>query len=470
MKLTKSDILAIPHIKAIGFDGLKTLNIKGLSLDSRTMKPGELFIAIRGDQFDGHNFISKSIEGGAACIIVERRWADVNTSMMVSINIPRLIVENTLQTLGKLANLHRRKFDLPVIAVGGSNGKTTTKEMIRSVLEMKYHVLCTEGNFNNHIGVPQTLFRLEKKHEIAVVEIGTNHPGEIDTLCTILEPTHGLITNIAREHMEFFGTLEGVAKSEGELFVWLEKHHGLIFVNADDKHLVRLSKKNKKTVRFGISAREVSIKGSIESYNADAQAQLRVRPKNKKAFEFTVGVSGEHNAKDALAAAAVGLKFNVPAADIQKALASFQSADKRLHLQRIGHMTVLNDTYNANPDSTLAALATLREMKPTGKKIAVLADMLELGHHAEQLHREIGESASRSGVDILLTFGRLSKSIHDAATVETKAHFENKSALADYLVRTLADGDIVLVKGSRGMKMEEVIVHLSEQLSPKAGA
>jgi UDP-N-acetylmuramoyl-tripeptide--D-alanyl-D-alanine ligase len=469
MKLTKSDILAIPHFKAIGIDGLKNLKVMGVSIDSRTIKAGEFFFAVRGDQFDGHNFISKAIESAAAGIIVERRWAEVNTSMMVSINIPRLIVENTIQALGKLANIYRRKFDIPVLAIGGSNGKTTTKEMIRSVLGTKYHVLCTEGNLNNHIGVPQTLFRLEKKHEVAVVEIGTNHPGEIDYLCSVLEPTHGLLTNIGREHLEFFGSLEGVAKSEGELFVWLAKHHGLIFVNADDKYLVRLSKKNRKAVSFGFSARGVSVKGKIESFNENAQALMLVKSRGKKAFDITVGASGEHNAKNALAAAAVGVKMNVPLADIQNSLALFPSASKRMQLHRISQLIILNDTYNANPDSTLAALATLQSMKVTGKKIAVLADMLELGEQSEELHRQIGKNTARYGVDILLTFGPLSKAIHDTAVVETKAHFENKTALTEYLIRMLADGDIVLVKGSRGMKMEEVILNLSEQLSPKAG-
>jgi len=469
MKLTKSDIVAIPHSKAIGFDGLKNLKVTGVSIDSRTCKAGELFIAVRGDQFDGHNFISKAVESGAAGIIVERRWAKVNASMMVSINIPRLIVENTIESLGRLATIYRRKFDIPVIAIGGSNGKTTTKEMIRCVLGTKYHVLCTEGNLNNHIGVPQTLFRLEKKHDVAVVEIGTNHPGEIDYLCSVLEPTHGLLTNIGREHLEFFGSLEGVAKSEGELFVWLAKHHGLIFVNADDKYLVRLSKKNRKAVSFGFSARGASVKGKIESFNANAQALMLVKSRGKKAFDITVGVSGEHNAKNALAAAAVGIKMNVPLADIQKSLALFQSASKRMQVHRIAQLIMLNDTYNANPDSTLAALATLQTMKVTGKKIAVLADMLELGEQSEELHRQIGKNTARYGIDILLTFGQLSKSIHDTAVVETKAHFDNKASLTEYLMRMLADGDIVLVKGSRGMKMEEVILSLSEQLSPNAG-
>ena len=469
MKLIKSDILAISYSQAIGFDGLKNYKVTGISIDSRTIKAGDLFIAVRGDQFDGHNFISKAVESGAAGIIVERRWAEVNASMMVSINIPRLIVEDTVQALGKLANIYRRKFTIPVIAIGGSNGKTTTKEMIRNILETKYNVLCTEGNLNNHIGVPQTLFRLEKKHDVAIVEIGTNHPGEIEYLCSILEPTHGLLTNIGREHLEFFGSLEGVAKSEGELFLWLAKHHGFVFVNADDKHLVRLSKKNRKAISFGFSARGVSIKGKIESLNSNAQALLQVKPRGKKAFNFSLGVSGEHNAKNALAAAVVGIKMNIPVANIQTALASFQSANKRMQVHRIGQLIIINDTYNANPDSTLAALATLQSMKTTGKRIAVLADMLELGMQAEELHNQIGKNTARYGVNILLTFGNLSKCIHESALVETKAHFENKAALTEYLFYLIAEGDCVLVKGSRGMKMEEIIMSLTEQLSPKAG-
>ena len=465
MRFAKSDILAIPHFKAIGFDRLKHFKITGISTDSRTVKAGELFFAIRGNQFDGHNFISKAIETGVAGIIVERCWAEVNASMMVSINVPHLIVEDTVKALGKLANIYRRKFNIPIIAIGGSNGKTTTKEMIYRVLETKYNVLRTEGNLNNHIGVPQTIFRLEKKHEVAVIEIGTNHPGEIEYLCSILEPTHGLLTNIGMEHLEFFNSLEGVAKSEGELFVWLAKHHGAIFVNADDKLLVRISKKNKKIVNFGFSVRKVSIKGFIESFNANAQALMQVKQKGKKALKITLGVSGEHNTKNALAAVAVGIKMKVPLVDIQKSLESFQSASKRMQVQQIGQIKILDDTYNANPDSMFAALSTLQAIKNTGKKIAVLADMLELGNQAEELHRQIGKNIERCGVNVLLTFGQLAKFINDAALVETKAHFENKSSLTEHLLSLLSDGDVVLVKGSRGMKMEEVVITLSEQLS-----
>ena len=365
MKLTKSDILAIPNYESIGFDGSKNFKITGVSIDSRTLKADELFVAIRGDQFDGHNFISKAVESGAAGLVAERRWAEANRSMMVSINIPRIIVDDTIHAYGQLANIYRRKFKIPVIAVGGSNGKTTTKEMIRNVLETKYRVLCTEGNFNNHIGVPMTLFRLEKKYKVAVIEIGTNHPGEIEYLCSILEPTHGLLTNIGREHLEFFMSIEGVAKAEGELFDWLKEHKGVIFVNTDDNHLSRLSKKAKKTVNFGFSARGNSIKGTVTSYNEDARAAMNVKARGRKVFAINVGVPGEINAKNALAAAAVGLSMKVPAAKIQKALASFQSASKRMQVDHIGSLTILNDTYNSNPDSAIAALETLETLKNT---------------------------------------------------------------------------------------------------------
>jgi UDP-N-acetylmuramoyl-tripeptide--D-alanyl-D-alanine ligase len=467
MKLTKPDILALPHHKAIGFDELKNFKIPGISIDSRTIKAGELFIAIRGDQFDGHNFISKAIEMGAAGIIVERRWAEANATMMVSIHIPRLTVENTIHALGHLARVNRRKYAIPFIAMGGSNGKTTTKEMLKSILSQKYSVLCTEGNFNNHIGVPQTLFRLKKKHEIAVIEIGTNHPGEIEYLCTVLEPTHGLITNIGREHLEFFGSIEGVANAEGELFDWLAKHNGTSFVNMDDKNLVHLTKRLKKTVRYGFSSRGASIKGTVESFNANGQALLRVKPRAKKAFDITVGAPGEHNAQNALAATAMGLTLKVPRMNIQKALGSFQSASKRMQIHRTAKVTILNDTYNANPDSTLAALATLHTMVSKGKKIAVLSDMLELGHQAEALHQQIGKALAQYSVDILFTVGALSKYTYDAAFVETKAHFENKTVLTEHLFHTLNDGDIVLIKGSRGMKMEEVVFALDKHFSQK---
>jgi UDP-N-acetylmuramoyl-tripeptide--D-alanyl-D-alanine ligase len=470
MKLTKFDILTIPHLKAVGFDQAKIFKIGSISIDSRTLKSGDLFIAIPGDRFDGHNFISKAIESGASGIVVDNRWAESNPAMMVSIYVPKLVVENTIHALGHLANLYRRKFSIPVIAIGGSNGKTTTKEMVRSVLSTKYRVLSTEGNLNNHIGVPQTIFRLEKKNNIAVVEIGTNHPGEIEYLCSILEPTHGLITNIGNEHLEFFNSIEGVAEAEGELFHWLAKHRGIAFVNADEQALISLSKPVKKRVIYGFSSKSAIIKGSIQSFDSHAIATLRVKPKSKKAFELSIGAPGEHNAKNALAAATIGLTMKVATKDIQKALYSFHSTNKRMQVQRYGKITILNDTYNANPDSTTAALATLHQFKTAGKKIAILSDMLELGSEAEKMHGQIGKRISDYEINVLLTYGPLSKILHDDAKVPTKAHFDSKDLLSEYILSIIADGDIVLVKGSRGMKMEDVVLYLGERLSQKAGS
>jgi UDP-N-acetylmuramoyl-tripeptide--D-alanyl-D-alanine ligase len=464
MKLTKSEILAIPHRETFGFDGLKGFKVTGVSIDSRTVTKGDLFIALRGERFDGHNFISKAVESGAACILVEHRWSQANAPMMVSIHIPRIIVDNTVESLGHLASGYRKKFNIPFLAVGGSNGKTTTKEMIKNVLGARYRVLGTDGNFNNHIGLPQTLLRLEKKHEIAVLEIGTNHPGEIEYLCSILKPTHGLITNIGREHLEFFGSLDGVAKAEGELFEWLAEHRGVAFVNADDQFIRQLGKKVKKKANFGFNPGKDLTKGTVVSTSADGKVLLRVKPRGKKAFEIILGVPGEHNAKNALAAAAVGLALKVRPSDIQRALGAFQPAANRMEIRRVAGVTILNDTYNANPDSTLAALDTLHRMDSAGKKIAVLADMLELGAQSADLHRQIGKAIANYGVAIVLTFGERAKSIYDAASVETKAHFDDKDALSEYLSRSLAEGDIVLIKGSRGMKMEEVVAALNERL------
>jgi UDP-N-acetylmuramoyl-tripeptide--D-alanyl-D-alanine ligase len=468
MKMTKSEILAVPHREAFGFDGLKDFKITGVSIDSRTVAKGDLFIALRGERFDGHNFISKAVEAGAACILVEHRWSRANAPMMVSIHIPRIVVDNTVESLGHLAAAYRRKFNIPFIAVGGSNGKTTTKEMMKSVLSARYRVLGTEGNLNNHIGVPQTLLRLENKHEVAVLEIGTNHPGEINYLCSMARPTHGLITNIGREHLEFFESLEGVAKAEGELFDWLSEHRGIAFVNNDDRYIKRLKKKVKKKVCFGFAAGRDLIKGTVVSTNAHGRALLRVKPAGKKSFEVEVGVPGEHNAKNALAAAAVGLALKVGPPDIQKALNSFQAATNRSQIRNVAGVTILNDTYNANPDSMIAALDTLKRMDSPGKKIAVLGDMLELGDQSAELHRQIGETIANYRVDIVLTFGERAKSLHDAVSADTKAHFDDKNALAEYLARSLADGDIVLIKGSRGMKMEEVVSALSERLQQNA--
>jgi UDP-N-acetylmuramoyl-tripeptide--D-alanyl-D-alanine ligase len=467
MKLTRKELLSVPHLRAIEVERLRSTGITGVSTDSRTTGKGNIFVALRGERFDGHEFVLQALDGGASCVVVEPAWFDSNVAFLAAKAVPTLVVENTTLALGDLARMYRKRFKLPVLAVGGSNGKTTTKEMIAAVLRTTHRVLCTEGNQNNQIGVPQTLFRLQKSHDVAVLEFGTNHPGEIEYLCRVAEPTHGLITNIGHEHLEFFGGLEGVATAEGELFRWLgsmRSRRAVAVVNGDDARVTQQAKHVKRRFRYGFEARAVDLKGTLLTIDAHGRPGVRMKPKSGKGVDIRVPVPGHHNAVNALAAAAVGMCFKVPLPKIKSAIERFSAVTNRTQVLTIGGVTVVNDTYNSNVDSALAALRTLAVMQTDGKRIAVLADMLELGAHAEGAHRSVGEAAGELGVDYLLTFGPLSRWTHEAATVKHKTHYEQKNILAEYVAELVSPGDVVLVKGSRGMKMEDVVTFLEERL------
>jgi UDP-N-acetylmuramoyl-tripeptide--D-alanyl-D-alanine ligase len=469
MKLTRKDLLQVRYVRTVGFEHLES--ITGVSTDSRTIRPGDLFLALRGERYDGHDFIENVLQVQPGALVVEDAWFELKGHWLATRRIPTLVVNNTTVALGELARVYRRKFRIPILAVAGSNGKTTTKEMIASVLREKYAVLSTEGNLNNHVGVPQTMFRLENTHKVAVVELGTNHFGEIEYLCNILEPTHGLITNIGREHLEFFGTLAGVAKAEGELFAWLAAHRGkqgVGVVNADERLLAKYSAMLKTRYTYGFAARRAHVKGTLVGYDNLGCAAIEVRPRGKRPFSVNLQIPGEHHAQNALAAAAVGVLFRVPPAAIRRALEQFTGVPKRMQVLQLNGVTVINDTCNANPDSVLAALKTLGAMRTAGKRIAVLADMLELGVGAEDAHRRIGKAVGKAGIDYLLTFGPLARQIFDAAAVKFKSHYDQKNVLAEYLIELLSAGDVVLVKGSRGMKMEDVVTFLQERFQRAA--
>ena len=431
--------------------------ISGISSDTRTLKKGNLFFAIRGENFDGHKFVAGAFEKGACAAVVE-----TGSEVPRDHAAPLLIVEDTTRALGELANLYRRKFSLPIIAIGGSNGKTTTKDMIAQVLRGPYNVLATEANHNNHIGVPLTLFRLEKRHTVAVVEIGTNHPGEIEYLSRILEPTDGLITNIGLEHLEFFKTLDGVASEEGILFRSLKK--GRAFVNADDKSVQAIGRRRKNRYTYGFE-KQTDVAGTIIDEDGRGCVRFEFRGKKmKRSSGIQLRVPGRHNAANALAAAAVGLAYNIPPTRIRKALESFRATSKRMEIVRIKGVTIYNDTYNANPESTIEALRTLALARVKGKKIAVLGDMLELGEQGPEQHSRVGREVSRLGIDCLLTFGDLARNIHDPAGIPMAIHYDQKNVLAEYLAELVGPGDAILVKGSRGMKMEDIVTFLSERI------
>ncbi len=457
MNLSIKDVELLPGAALVQPGAHRGKRLTGVSTDSRTVAPGNVFFALRGDTFDGHNFAVHAAGAGASAIVVD---ADYDAAALKKTKAAVVVVPDTTKALGTLAWLYRLKFDIPVVAVGGSNGKTTTKDMIAAVLRQKYTVLSTEGNLNNHIGVPQMLFRLKPSHEIAVLELGTNHFGELQYLCSIALPTHAVITNIGREHLEFFRDLRGVAKEETELYRFMDGSFGAAFVNADDPALVKASAGLAKKLLYG-TARGADIRADNVSVTDDGRPSFDCSVRRlSRPYRFSLGASGMHNVSNALAAIAVGTSFGVPLRSAGMALAGFTSASKRMEIVIRNGMTILNDTYNANPDSMRAALETLMSMKSAGRKIAVLGDMKELGAASEREHAAIGRAVRSLKPDVLLTYGVLARHIGASARLAESYHCATREEAIGRLKSIAASGDTVLVKGSRSMAMETIVAQL----------
>ncbi len=469
MKLTIEDVLNLEYVDRKNIESLSGSIVEGVSTDSRTVRPGELFFALRGEKFDGHRFVREALEKGAVAAVVE---PDAELGSQDSTrNDPVVVVKSTTAALGKLANLYRRGFDVPIIAITGSNGKTTTKDMAAEVLGREYRVLSTEGNLNNQIGVPLMLFRLEEDHKVAVIEMGSNHFGELTHLCEVAEPAYGLITNVGRAHLEFFGSVEGVARAKGELFDWLsmvEGRQSVAFVNVDDPFILKLSEKLKSRITFGFDSPEADVRGIYLGMNEQCQPKFEVQShwlSMKDVIELRV--TGKHAIYSALAATAIGLKFEVKPDRIKSALEQFTSSKNRMELLIVGKATILNDSYNSNPDSVTAALQILARMHCEGKKIAVLGDMLELGDRSVHEHAKVGVVLSDLGLEYLFTFGQYSNATAAAAKALVSRHFEDKAALIRELTEFVKAGDVVLVKGSRGMQMEKVVTALTDEFQSR---
>jgi len=440
-------------------------SVRGVSTDTRSLKKGDAFVALAGENFDGHSFIRTAAERGAAVAIVANVWDHERERNPAP--LPVISVADTLAAYGWIARAHRLQFRVPVVAVAGSNGKTSTKEMIADVLATRYNVLRTEGNLNNLVGVPAMLLRLDESHTAAVIEIGTNMPGEIERLCQILRPTHGIITNIGREHLELLGTIEGVAHEEGALFRWLAANGGTAFVNLDDRNVARLAKGLPTSTSYSLR-KPADVRGTAGRLNESGVPSLAIQI-GQQQWPIALQTPGLHTATNALCAAAVGLALKVPPTKLKRALESFRPPEYRSGYARLAMVksangaTVLNDTYNANPDSTLAALQTLRALKPGrgGRRIAVLGDMRELGASSAAEHNGIGEAVATMGIAHALFLGTEMKHAYRAvvaANSKTVAqHFTEKMELIAVIQALLAPNDVVLVKGSRGMKMEEIV-------------
>ncbi len=465
----------IQQIPAAEFCNLGFKSAKSVSTDSRMTSANEIFFALRGEKFDGHDFVADVIKRKAACAVVDRKW--FHEKGKAATKLPLVVVEDTTRALGDLANIYRRRFSLPVIAIGGSNGKTTTKEMTAKVLGKRLKVVKTSGNHNNQIGVPLTIFSFSKNYEAAVVEIGTNHSGEIRRLCEVLQPDAGLITNIGAEHLEFFKDIDGVRKEELQLFASLVKSRGIAFVNTDDTNIPGAAGTPQRKFTYGFISHDRltrSLSGRLFGLDKKGCALFEMKWDGKTEVVH-LGVLGIHNAMNALAAAAVGLHYGINLLDVKKALESFKAIDKRMQYVEVSGIRILNDTYNSNPESAVAAIQWLSSVRAGGKKFAVFGDMLELGASAKREHRRLGAEIAQEGIDYLFTFGNLSKEIASSAENRLRLgpivsrrleiqSFESKQELSERLLRSVSPGDVVLVKGSRGMKMEDVVDDLTGKL------
>ena len=446
LDLTIGEMLEILETEAVGVPA-RTLKRKvNLCMDSRESAKGVVFWPIKGVRFDAHQFVSQMEKDGALMSVVNQAAIDPNFKMYAP-------VDDTTKALLKLAKGYQKLFKLKKVAITGSNGKTTTKEMTKAVLSMKYNTHATQGNFNNHIGVPMTLFQLKHSHEAAVVEMGTSGPDEIRPLSLATEPDVAVITNIGASHLERLGDLDGVFNEKINIVAGLKKG-GTLIVNADDERLCKVkATKNYKVVTFGV--RRGVIKPEKLKWNENLCADFYVGRTH-----FTLNVPGDHNLYDALAAIAVGEAFRIPKGDIAKALAGFSSTSMRMEVKIANGFRIISDCYNANPSSTKMALQTLGNMKVEGLRIAVLGDMLELGKESGNLHKQIGAMVPEMNFDMLIAVGNEAKKYVEGAKsrgMKNVFHFDTVDDAVTCLSQSVAEGDVVLVKGSRGMHMERVV-------------
>jgi len=430
----------------------KDICFYGCSTDTRTLKDKELFIALRGENFDGHDYIDKAKAAGANAVLVEGKQ-DVSGSSMESFSVPSIVVKNTRHAMGELARNWRAIFPIPLVAITGSNGKTTVKEMLASILSCKASVLATQGNLNNDIGVPLTLFGLGDEHQYAVIEMGANHPGEIEWLSEIAQPTVAVITQCAPAHLEGFGTIEGVANAKAEIFNCLIED-GVAVINGDDdfSDLWLEKSRHNNQLTFGLGNRNEVTAESIRIEEDKSSFQMITPVGN---VELTLNLPGKHNITNALAASACAISLGIVLSAIKQGLESVNVVKGRLQIKAgLQQCRIIDDTYNANPASLEAALKVLDKFP--GRHWLVLGDMGELGNDAEAMHEYAGVISKTSGVERLYALGELTKcSVQSFG--EGAHHVSSHEQLAS-LLKTEIDSDVtILFKGSRAMGMEHLV-------------
>jgi len=414
--------------------------ITGITTDSRNIHEGDLYIALCGKKIDGHLFLNDVNRNGASAALVNKTQKNIE--------LQQIEVLNPITEIGKIANAYRKKFDIPVIGITGSNGKTSTKELLSHVLSNDFNVHATNGNFNTKIGLSLTLLQLDKIHTISILEMGASLPGEIESLCQIAEPTHGLITNIAPAHLKGFGSMKNIAREKGALFRYLK--NGTSFVNKTDEYLTNLPVQG-KSITFGLTPDCDFPADIFQEKNGTLTLILDAKeiPTNSHNLSFL---------KNSIAASTIAVELGVGWNNIINQLQSFSPPPGRCNVEQINNITIIDDTYNANMTSSIAALDYLKAFSGDGRKIFVFGDMLELGNSSTEQHRKVGEKCNELSLDVVLTFGE--NTIHTNSAIQNginHVHFNSKKKLIKSLKKMITPGDKILFKGSRGMSMESII-------------
>ena len=420
--------------------------LTGLSTDTRKIKKGELFLAIKGDRFDGHSFILDAVSKGAGGVLVQE--GGITNANFKLPDVSFISVSDSIKALGDIGNFHRSRFSIPIIGITGSNGKTTAKEMVFAILSKKFNALKNFGTENNNIGVPLTLLRLNSEHNIAVLEMGTNHLGEIRRLSEIARPTVTIITNVGPSHLEYLEDMETVLKAKVEILEYMDPG-GKLILNADDEYL-RTIKTNLKTVWFGFDKQADFYADKINLEPDGINFRLNGK------WDISLGVLGRHNVSNALSAIACAWDFGISIEEIRDALKEFRVPNMRMEVKRFGDIKIINDTYNANPQSMKQAIEALRDMATEGRKILIAGDMLELGTFSGRFHHLVGKQAAESGFDLIVAVGKLAehvgKGAQEAGMSERKIKLCVLMKDARAKVATLIKkGDTILVKGSRAV-------------------
>jgi len=457
LKITLEDLFNIPSAVIYNPDGYSSLS--SVQIDSRKVRKGTLFIAIKGEKLDGHDFISDAIKNGARAIVINKN----KLKRFSKIDLPIIAVDDTIKAYGFLANVWRHKLNAKVIGITGSNGKTSTKEILATLLSERFNVVKTEANNNNHIGVPLTIFNADEKTEMLVLEHGTNHFGEIEYTAKISQPDFALITNIGDSHIEFFKTREGIYKEKSQLFVHTVLNNGTVFINIDDPIISENKNSFRKKITYGFT-NHADYKGVALGITDEGKTKIKINYSEGK-FETTLPIYGDANAKNYLASFAIAKTIGMTNREILSATKKLTPAKGRLEVTKYKNAVLIDDTYNASPMSIEAAIKTLNSIKTFEKKYVVLGDIFELGNQAKKIHKKLAEIFQPAENLFVLTVGDMMKYL----TTELRKkkiksiHFNEREALSLYLQYEEIENSVILVKGSRGMKMEEFLNILKQR-------